>query len=376
MPIHESRRSLLPAPHGRRSTGRALARLCALGTLLLGGVAACDAVSEPDLSGRAALATETGSIGGTVASVSGEPIAGATVRTAGGAATTTSAGGTFQIGGLAAAARLPVTVEAPGYASTTKVYQVVAGQTLTRPIRLQPLAAPVVISAGAGGVVPFAGGGQVTIPANAFAGVSPGDPVTVRATYIDPSSAAQLATAPGDFTARGFDGSSARLESFGMLDVDARGPQGQRLELASGQRATISFPLRGGTGAATRGFWSFDPQQAVWVEEGTATVTPTALTTTTPTVARPKNVDDRIPQVCIQVRVLRADNVTPRPFEFVSANGISYSGNTQGWTNTQGLVSLQVRAASQVSVAAGPVAQTVTTPATATGCPLVATLAF
>jgi hypothetical protein len=376
MSIHEGSRHLLPTPRRHRSGGQTLARLCVLGTLLLAGVAACETVAGPDGSGRAATASEAGSIGGSVASVSGEPVAGATVRTAGGASATTNSAGIFQIGGLAAAERLPVRVEAPGYAPTTRVYQVVAGQTLTRPIRLQPLAEPVVISAGAGGVVPFAGGGRVVIPADAFAGVGGGDPVTVRATYIDPSDAAQLSTAPGDFTARGFDGSSARLETFGMLEVDARDAQGRRLELAPGQQATISFPLRGGTAVATRGFWSFDPQQGIWVEEGTATVTPTSLDATVTSVAAGKNVDDRIRQVCIQVRVLRADKVTPRPFEFVTATGVSYFGNTQGWTNTQGLVSLQVRAASQVSVAAGPVTQTVTTPATSTGCPVVATLAF
>lgn len=375
MSMHRSHRTPLAAPRAPRSGGWTLARMCALGSLLLAGAVACEAIAEPDPAGRATTSSELGSIAGTVVDLRGEPIAGATVRAAG-AAAQTGATGAFQVGGLAAAARLPVSVEAPGYVPTTQVYQVVSGQTLSRPIRLQPLAAPVVITAGAGGVVPFAGGGQVLIPANALAGVGGSDPVTVRATYIDPADAAQLGAAPGDFTARGFDGSPARLETFGMVEVDARDAQGRRLELAPGRQATIRFPLRGGTSVATRGFWSFDPQQAVWVEEGTATVTPTSIDAPTTSVTRPKNVDDRIRQVCIQVRVLRADKVTPNPFQFVTAAGVSYFGTTQGWTNTQGLVSLQVRAASQVAVSAGPATQTVTTPATATGCPVVATLAF
>ncbi|HEX6373180.1 MAG TPA: carboxypeptidase-like regulatory domain-containing protein [Longimicrobium sp.] len=362
--------------HDRRSNPPSNAvRMLALGMLLLGGAAACETVASPELTPSQNL-TDGGSIGGTVLDLDGRPVAGARVRTAGGAETVTDPEGGFRLSGLAATPRLAVTVEAAGYDGTTAIYEVRTGAELSRPIRIQPLAAPVVINSGSGGAVPFQGGGQVLIPANAFP-VAPGTPVTVRATYIDTSSPTQFSTAPGDFTGRTFGGTEEQIESFGMLSVDVRDPQGQPLELNPGQQAVIQFPVRGGTGAATRPLWTFDPQQGVWVEEGMVTVTPTSQDATVPSLAPRRNVDVPFRPVCISVRVLRTDKVTPRPNQWVSATGISYAGFTQGWTNGNGVVQLQVRSSSQVLLQSGPAQQTVNTPPAGTlGCPGVATLIF
>jgi hypothetical protein len=362
--------------HGRRSTRPVhAARTFALGMMMLGGAAACETVASPELT-RSENVTQGGAIGGTVLTVGGQPLAGARVRTAGGAETVTDGAGNFSIQGLAPASRLAVTVQAAGFDATTAIYEVRAGVQLERPIRVQPLAPPVVINAGTGGAVPFQGGGQVVIPANAFP-VAPGTPVTVRATYIDTNNAAQFSTAPGDFTGRTSSGTLEQIESFGMLSVDVRDAQGQPLDLAPGQQAVIQFPLRGGSGAATRPLWDFDTQQGIWVETGAVTVTPTSQNATVQTLAPRRNVDVPFPPVCITVRTLRPDKVTPRPNQFVTATGVSYAGFTQGWTNAQGLVQLQVRSASQVLVQAGPAQQTVNTPPPGTpGCPLVSTLAF
>lgn len=362
--------------HWSRHDRQGAARVLALGALLLGGLAACDQVSSPEIS-HAENVVDGGGIGGTVRDLEGRPVAGARVRTASGAQTITDAAGQFRLSGLAATPRLPVTIEAPGFDPSTKIFEVRTGVELSAPINIQPQAAPVVIDAGAGGSVPFAGGGRVDIPANAFAGLGAGDPVTVRATYIDPANAAQFSTASGDFSARTFSGANVLIESFGMVTVDARDAQGQRLDLNNGQQAVIDFPLRGGAGVPSRELWDFDTQSGQWVEVGSATVTPTSMIAPVTSVARPKNVDVPFRPVCITVRTLRVDKVTPRPNQYVLATGISYAGSSQGWTNTQGLVQLQVRSASQVLIQSGPAQQAVNTPAPGTpGCPLVATLAF
>lgn len=366
------------ARRGTRSTFRAAdaVRAGVLGILLLGGVAACEQVASPDLR-PAENVTEGGGISGTVLDLDGRPVAGARVSTPGGAEAVTDGAGQFRLSGLAATRRLAVTVEAPGFDGTTAIYEVRTGVELSRPIRIQPSAAPVVIDGGAGGRVAFAGGGEVEFPAGAFSGVNAGEPVRVQATYIDTQDPAQFSTAPGDFTGRTASGASVQLESFGMLNVVATDAQGQRLELAPGQQATIRFPLRGGTGAGTRPLWAFDAQQGIWVEEGTVTVTPTSQETTVDSLAPRRNVDVRFPPVCISVRVLRKDKVTPQPNLFVTATGISYAGFTQGWTNTQGVVQLQVPSSSQTLIQAGPVQQPVTTPPAGTlGCPGVATIVF
>lgn len=375
MAIHSRLRNWKLVSTGSRAAGRA-ARMWALAALALGAAAGCEPVADPEITPQAAVAEGTGGIGGRVSSTDGEPVPGASVRTPGGAATVTDAEGRFVLLGLAAAPRLAVTVEAVGYAPTTAVYEVRAGATLTRPITIQEAAAPVTLVAGTGGAVPLGGGGRVVFPPNAFAGVAAGEPVTVRATYIDPASPAQLATAPGDFTAVTFGGTLESLETFGMADVDVRDTRGNRLELASGQAAQIRFPARGGV--STAGLWDFDPQTGRWIEEGRVSLSPdsTTLNATVRTIRRGKNVDVPIQRVCIEVEVLNLAKL-PRVNQFVTATGISYAGVTQGWTNNGGLVQLVVRASSLVSVAAGPASQVVNTPAPGTpGCPRVASLVF
>jgi hypothetical protein len=362
--------------NSRRITRPTPRALCTLAVLMLGGMAACETVSSPEMAPSANL-TQGGAIGGRVLNLSGLPVPGAVVRVPGGAETVTDPAGNFKLGGLAATQRLAVRVEAPGYDATTAIYRVRNGALLARDITVQPLAPPVTLSAGAGGSVPIAGGGQVVIPANAFAGVSPGDPVTVRATYIDTQNPAQFSTAPGDFTGIDFAGNTVRLESFGMLSVAATGPSGQAVDLAPGQTATIQFPLRGGTAVTTRAVWTFDAVQGTWVEETAAVVTAATIDVTVPTLAPQRNVDTPFPPVCIAVQVLRADNVTPRVNEYVAASGISYAGFTQDWTNTSGLVQLQVPALSQTAVKTGGLVQTVSAPPLGNpGCPIVASFAF
>lgn len=364
MQIHWSRNS-------RRNTRSAVV----LGVLLVGGVAACEQVASPDIA-PVQNVTSGGAIGGRVVDLNDNPVAGASIRTAGGAEAVTDAAGQFRVSGLAATPRLAVSVSAPGFDGTTAIYEVRSGVELRRPVRIQPKAPPVVIPAGAGGSVPLPGGGSVDIPANAFAGASGGDPVTVRATYISTQNAAQFSTAPGDFTARTFSGESTPIISFGMVNVEATGPQGQALDVAPGQQVTLRFPRVPGTGP-TVPVWTFDDPTGIWVEEGVATVTPTTIDVPVTTIEPRRNLDVRFRPVCITVRVLRSDKVTPRPNEWVSATGISYAGFTQGWTNPTGIVQLQVPSSSQTLIQSGPVQQPVATPpAGTTGCPLVATLAF
>lgn len=62
------------------------------------------------------------------------------------------------------------------------------------------------------------------------------------------------------------------------------------------------------------------------------------------------------------MQVLFPDMITPRANEFVNASGISYAGGSSGWTNGNGIVQLQVAAASQVLIQSGTPQQQVTTP--------------
>ena len=352
-------------------------RACALAALLLGAAAACEQVASPDVPAAENAAAGTGAIGGTVLDVSGTPVPGATVRTASGAETVADDAGRFRITGLGVTDRLAVTASAPDYQSTTKIYRVRGGVELRRPIRIQRKAPPVVINSSTGGVVPFGGSGSIEIGPNAFEGVAEGEPVTIRATYIDPENAEQFATAPGDFTGRTFSGEQVVLESFGMNAVEATGAAGQPVDLAAGQEAVMRFPTRGDPTVATRQLWTFDTRTGRWVEAGEGRVTPEFIETRVNTLAPQYNLDSPFQPICIEIQVLRRDKVTPHVNEFVDVTAISYAGNGGDWTDASGLVQFQVLSSSQLSITAGPVTQTVTTPPMGTpGCPRVATLVF
>ncbi|HYW13880.1 MAG TPA: hypothetical protein VE871_18095, partial [Longimicrobium sp.] len=83
MSIHSSRNGLRNA---RFTTLPAqVMRACALGILALGGAAACEAVSSPEMAPAENLVSGGGAIGGSVLSVEGFPVPGARVRTPQGA---------------------------------------------------------------------------------------------------------------------------------------------------------------------------------------------------------------------------------------------------------------------------------------------------
>lgn len=360
----------------QRSAGANAVRVFALGVLLLGGVAACETVASPDISHSENTAA-TGAIGGTVVDLSGAPVPGASVRTASGAEAVTDAAGRFRITGLGVTDRLPVTASAPDYQPTTKLYRVRAGVELRRPIRIQRKAPRVVINSSTGGVVPLGNGGEIEIGANAFEGVAEGEPVTIRATYIDTENPEQFATAPGDFTGRTFSGEPVVLESFGMSAVEATGAAGQPVDLAPGREAVIRFPTRGDPTVPVRQLWTFDERTGQWVEAGEGRVTPEFIETRVNTLAPQYNLDSPFQPICIEIQVLRLDKVTPRPNEFVDVTALSYAGNGGDWTDAAGLVQFQVLSSSQLQITAGPAQQIVTTPPAGTpGCPRVATLVF
>ncbi len=93
-------------------------------------------------------------------------------------------------------------------------------------------------------------------------------------TLIDPS--ANVSLMPGNFTTV-IEGSGdiAPIESFGAVDIVFKDEQGNRLQLAQGQTATIQIPIASGqnpfTAPDTIPLYYFDTQSGHWVEEGTAT---------------------------------------------------------------------------------------------------------
>lgn len=340
-----------------------------LASLVLGAATACErGVTTSGADRLESAAAESGSIGGTVVSLSGNPVAGAVVTTPGGQSAVTGADGSFTIGGLAASGRLPVDVSASGFASTVRIYQVVPGQTLSREIRLIAQGAPVAIVAGQGGVVRFADEGIIEVPANAFVGVSPQESIFVRVSYFDPADAAAFRQAPGDFSGIEADGSPSVLSSNGMWSVSVTNAAGQELSLADGQALRSSLPNRaarmaGGGGGqpeepAEWGVYKLDNGRWVWV----TSTTETAQRTYTQNGVR-YNIDRRTNASSLSIRAFDALG-NPVSNVSVTASALSYFGGAEAWTDANGFATLSLGAGQQVTVQAGSGSVTLTTPPT------------
>ena len=120
---------------------------------------------------------------------------------------------------------------------------------------------------------------KVELPANGFvteAGDAYNGAVKAQAVYLDPDDYDFSNSMPGDLTALRTDNSEAQLVSYGMVAVELTDGSGNKLQLAPGKTATLTFPVpekfKGGTLPATIPLWSFDESKGLWIEEGAATL--------------------------------------------------------------------------------------------------------
>ena len=100
--------------------------------------------------------------------------------------------------------------------------------------------------------------------------------VNAKLAYISPDDNNFSDVMPGgDLAAERTDGSDAQLISYGMTGVELTDANGNALNLADGQEATVSFPIPASMQASAATLdeiplWSFDEEKGVWVEEGIA----------------------------------------------------------------------------------------------------------
>lgn len=219
---------------------------------------------------------------GVVRDPMGLPLLGVTVRTAAGQTATTDFDGRFRIEDAAAGTRVVVSFVKDGYARSFTPIDVIEGVENTVIQTMAPVDLTVAFDAAAGAdltvegaTVALPAGAYVDADGNAYTGT-----VTVEATWYDLESAqdagGELLATPGDFLARDFAGEEQRLESFGMLQVNLLGANGEHLNL-SGATAHLRMPVIDlGEADVSAGdtipAWSFDETTGLWIEEGQFTV--------------------------------------------------------------------------------------------------------
>jgi hypothetical protein len=228
---------------------------------------------------NADLATKiNSSASGFVTDENNQPVSGASV-TMGGQTTTTDEYGFFVIRNVQVIKNAAVvTVKKSGYFPGIKTYIATAGKSAFFRIQLIPKTTQGTFSAASGGNVTLSNGLSVSFPANAVVnaatGTAYGGTVSVAISWINPTASNIYSIMPGDL--RGIDESGALqiLQSFGMAAVELTGSNGELLQIASGKKATLSFPIPASISAsapASIPLWYFDETLGLWKEEGSAT---------------------------------------------------------------------------------------------------------
>jgi uncharacterized protein (TIGR02145 family) len=211
---------------------------------------------------------------GRVVDASGNAVAGASV-TAGGSTTTTDNQGVFRINNFQAYEKLGyVKVQKSGFFPGSRSFVPVSGGNRVN-IRLLSNATVSTVSGSIGGSVTNSQDVTVLIAANSI--VKNNTPYTgtvkVAIQHINPASDNFSEEMPGNLIGVQ-NNQSQGLTSYGMVAVELTDNAGQPLQIASGQTATVKFPIdvaQQATAPSTIDLWSFDEQNGYWKHEGTAT---------------------------------------------------------------------------------------------------------
>ncbi len=218
------------------------------------------------------------SVSGFVTDENNAAMSGATV-TVGTRTTTTDQYGYFEVKNVdVVKTAAVVTVSKPGYFHGIKTFVAAQGKSAFFRIKMILKNNVGAINATSGGNVTLTNGMIVALPGNsvvnAATGVTYNGMVNVAAYWINPTSQYVNAEMPGDLRGLNTAGAIKALQSFGMVAVELTGASGELLQIASGQKATVTFPIPASLTASAPSdipLWYFDEAIGLWKEEGVAT---------------------------------------------------------------------------------------------------------
>lgn len=130
------------------------------------------------------------------------------------------------------------------------------------------------VSSLTGGILELPNDASVELPADGVVLDSGGEytgQVLVYAHYYNPIAGLTLAeTMPGDLRGMDTTGAAVQLVTYGMIAVELRGENGQKLQLQEGATATLNFPLTSSDAPDEIPMWFLDEDTGIWNEEGLA----------------------------------------------------------------------------------------------------------
>ncbi len=170
-----------------------------------------------------------------------------------------------------------VKASAAGYFNGSKTIQLVAGSSNYIQIALITKNQSGQFTASSGGSVTISNGGSINFSANsivdsATSAVYTGL-VTVSAYFLNPSMNNFGSIMPGQLTGIATDSSLKALQSFGMMVVELTGASGQKLQIASGKTASLTFPIQSNLLPSAQDsipLWYFDEVKGLWRQQGSA----------------------------------------------------------------------------------------------------------
>lgn len=219
------------------------------------------------------------SLNGTVIDESRIPIENAIIRS-GSNTTESDINGVFSFNNIQVNQNgAKISIEKEGYFNNTKVVFTKSNKTSISNILLIEKKVTSTFTASTGGTSTMNGGATVSIPAEGVkledGTIYSGD-VAVYATWLDPTADDLNLRMPGDLRASNSDDEAVKLVTYGMMGVELEGVNGEALNIADGQSATIEFPVPASllsSAPATIPLWHFDEATGYWIEEGEATLT-------------------------------------------------------------------------------------------------------
>jgi hypothetical protein len=223
-------------------------------------------------------ATISATVVGRIVNEQNQPVAGAIIK-AGSTTATTDVNGEFRINNATVNdAAAFVTAEKAGYFTGSRTF--IARQNQKHYVEIMLLAKQTIgsINGTSGGTINLGNGSAITLPANGVVTANTGNAysgnVNVAMTWINPTSTDLYRQMPGDLRGTDATGAANFLQSFGMLGVELTGSGGEKLQIATGKKANLKFPLPAsiqGAAPATIALWSFNDTTGLWKQEGTAT---------------------------------------------------------------------------------------------------------
>ena len=220
----------------------------------------------------------TANLQGRVIDQNGVPVQGAAV-TSGTANATTDINGIFSFSNITLSSRFGyVQAAKSGYFTGSRSIITNAGDSSFVTIRL--------VSRSETGSFPAATGGKIMVYTGDTVAFGPASVVTastnaaytgtvhVFATYLNPTNDNAAQYMPGDLRGIGSDGKETAIQSFGMMQVELRDDAGNKLQIASGQTATLTMAIPTtlqSTAPATIPLWYFNDSTGRWIQQGSAT---------------------------------------------------------------------------------------------------------